>query len=124
MSLYNLENPIEQETVKEVWKYLGIKGSKLNILGETGYPDRIFWVPNGNPFFIEFKQPGNEPRPKQLEIHAWLRQLGYKVEVHDNVSDAFQAVIQAVGTTQISKESRQVLARARRRWVIIRSRSW
>lgn len=120
---FTVENDIEQEACDLVWQYLGIEGSKLKILGDTGYPDRIFWIPGGRPLLIEFKQPGEEPRAKQLHIHEQLRGLGYEVQVHDNAIDAFQAVIDSVDATRISKDGRKVLARARRRCVVLRSRS-
>lgn len=118
-----LENDIEQKACDLVWQYLGIEGSKLKILGDTGYPDRIFWLPGGRPLLIEFKRPGEEPRAKQLQIHEQLRGLGYEVQVHDNSIDAFQAVIDAVDTARLPKDSRKVLTRARRRCAVLRSRS-
>jgi hypothetical protein len=108
-----LESKIEQDTCDLVWKHLGIVGSKLVTPGDTGYPDRIFWLPGGKPLLIEFKRPGEEPEPKQEYIHAQLRKLGYQVEVHDNAIRAFQAVIEAVATARLSKEGREILARAR-----------
>ena len=120
---FTVENDIEQEACDLVWKYLGIEGSKLKILGDTGYPDRIFWIPGGRPLLIEFKQPGEEPRAKQLHIHEQLRGLGYEVQVHDDAIAAFQAIIDAVGATRLPKDGRKVLARARRRCSVLRSRS-
>ena len=117
------ENPIEQSAVKEVWEQLGIKGSKLVVKGETGYPDRIFWLPNGKPFLVEYKRPGEDPRPKQEHIHNELKQLGYDVEVHDDPATTLQACINRLETAQLPKESREVLTRARRRCAVLRSRS-
>lgn len=109
-----LESKIERDAVELVWRHLGIVGSKLVTPGDTGYPDRIFWLPAGKPLLIEFKKPGEEPEPKQEYIHDQLRKLGYIVEVHDNAVRAFQAVIQALESTRLPKESREILARARR----------
>ena len=117
-----IESKIEQKAVDLVWKWLGIEGEKLKIIGNTGYPDRIFWMPGGIPLMIEFKAPGEKPRPKQLEVHKKLINLGYKVEVHDNEFDAFQAVIQAVDTARLSEESLKVLIRAGRQCALLRSR--
>lgn len=116
-----LEADIEQDAVDLVWKYLGIEGSKLAVKGDNGYPDRVFWVPGGRPLLIEFKAPGERPRPKQQDVHVFLRALKYEVQVHDNAIDAFEAVINFVEATRLSKESRQVLARARRRCAVLRS---
>lgn len=123
MGFRNLENPIEAKAVKEIWQELGIKGSKLTILGETGFPDRIFWLPEGKPFLIEFKRPGEKLRAKQQEIHDELLRLGYQVEVHDNVANALEAIINAVEATRLSKKGREILARARRRCAFLRSRT-
>lgn len=115
------ESKIERDAVDLVWKHLGIIGSKLVTPGDTGYPDRIFWIPGGRPLLIEFKRPGEEPEPKQEYIHGQLKQLGYQVEVHDNAIRAFSAVIEAVATTRLSKEGRQILARARSICAVLRS---
>jgi hypothetical protein len=123
MKKFELENDIEIEAVDLVWKYLGIKGSKLKVVGDTGYPDRIFWMPGGRPLLIEFKKPGEEPRPKQLKIHRQLRKLGYQVEVHDNAIEAFQAVIKTVETNPLYEKGNKVLVRARRWCAVLRSRA-
>lgn len=111
--MQNLESKIEQKACDLVWKHLGIVCSKLVTPGDTGYPDRVVWIPGGKPLLIEFKRPGEHPEPKQAYIHDQLRKLGYRVEVHDNAIRAFQAVIDAVEPAQLPKESREVLARAR-----------
>ena len=117
------ESKIEQRACELIKKHLGIKGSKLTVIGDTAFPDRIFWIPGGKPLLIEFKRPGEAPRPKQLHNHAWLKNLGYKVEVHDNELRALQAVIDAVETTQLPKEGREILARARSICALLRPRS-
>ncbi len=117
-----LESKIEQDAVDLIWKYLGVKGSKLSIKGEAGYPDRIFWVPGGKPILIEFKRPGEMPRINQNYIIDNLLKLGYKVEVHDNAVKAFQAVINSVDTKALHEEGHKILIRARRRCAVLRSR--
>ena len=118
-----LESKIERKAVDLVWQHLGIVGSKLVTPGDTGYPDRIFWIPGGRPLLIEFKRPDEEAKPKQEHIHDQLRKLGYQVEVHDNAIRAFQAVIDAVAATRLPKEGREILARARSICAVLRSRS-
>jgi hypothetical protein len=119
---------VEETTCYLCWKHLGVKNSKVRFF-ENGFPDRIFWLPNGSPFLVEFKRLGELPRPKQKEIHEFLTSLGYEVEVHDNVADAFQAVIEAcrrrlaVGARRVPKESNEVLDRASRVCALLRSRS-
>src|SRR5688572_27249648 len=118
-----LESKVEREACDLVYNNLGIANSKLVTPGDTGYPDRIFWLPGGKPFLIEFKQPGKEARVKQAHIHKLLRKLGYLVEVHDDPIDAFEAVINAVDSPRLSKEGRKILARARSLCVVLRSGS-
>lgn len=89
---YELEKDTEHEVVSWAYTQLGITGSKLKIVGDDGYPDRIFWIPGGKPLFIEFKRPGEEPRPKQVYVHNMLRKLGYFVEVCDNVEGAKEII--------------------------------
>lgn len=119
----NTEFKIEREVCDLVWTYLGIESIKLNTLSDSGYPDRLFWLPGGKPLMIEFKRPGFRPTPKQIHVHEKLRSLGYQVEVHDDVHTAFKAIIDAVEAAQVSKESREVLTRARMRCSLLRSRS-
>lgn len=118
-----LESKIEREAVRLVYKHLGITGSKLIVVGSTGYPDRIFWVPGGKPLLIEFKKIGGLVQPKQNYIHTQLRDLGYHVEVHNNALDAFQSVIKAVEASRLSKKGCEVLVRARSVCALLRSRS-
>ncbi len=117
------ETSIERKACDLVYKHLGIEASKLIVKGDTGFPDRVFWLPGGKPFFIEFKKPGEKPTGKQLHIHNQLRKMGYRVEVHDDATLAFQAVIDAVDTTQIPKASHKILDRARGVCSVLRSRS-
>lgn len=119
----NLESKVQKKILGLVWKYLGIKGSKLVTPGDTGFPDLLFWIPGGCPFLIEVKRPGEEARVKQAYVHNYLRELGYQVEVHDDPISAFQAVIDAVAATRLPKESREVLARARSCCALLRSRA-
>lgn len=87
-----LESKIERDTCARAAKLMGVIGTKLVAPGETGYPDRIFWLPVGRPLLIEFKRPGENARPKQVFIHEQLRGLGYEVQVHDNVNEALRAI--------------------------------
>lgn len=107
------ESKIEQKACDLVLKYLGVVGSKLSVIGDTGYPDRVFWLPYGRPLLIEFKKPGEEPEPKQVEIHRRLRRLGYQVEVYDTAAEAFLSVINACDQLPLTPEQKKVLARAR-----------
>lgn len=75
----SVENP-----VVKLAQRLGVPVLKVNPLWAAGWPDRVFFVPGGRPLIIEFKRPGGTTRPKQDEVIAKLRSLGYDVEVIDN----------------------------------------
>jgi hypothetical protein len=117
------EERVEQKARELVWIYLGIRSSRLKVLGDNGYPDDIFWLPGGKPLLIEFKDEDEEPRPLQDEVINELRELGYEVQVHTTAHGAFGAVIDAVDSPQLPKESRKILARARRCCAVLRSRA-
>lgn len=116
------ESKIEKKAVGLIWEHLGIENSKLVTPGNTGYPDRIIWVPGGKPLLIEFKRPGEVLNPRQRYIHDKLKILGYRIEIHDDAVLAFSSVISTLEPTQLSKESREILARARRICSVLRSR--
>ena len=99
-----LEKRIETNTCERVLHELGVASAKLATPGRRGIPDRIFWLPGGIPLMIEFKRPGEEPRPLQSHIHALLKQLGYLVEVHDNEDEAFESVRRTLEAAQLPKD--------------------
>ena len=53
-----LESKVERTACKKIRELLGIESTKLNVRGETGLPDRLFWIPGGRPLFIEFNLLG------------------------------------------------------------------
>lgn len=86
-----LEKVDERKTVE--WAVSqGILVTKLTIAGQTGWPDRCFWLPGGRPLLIEFKRVDEAPRQKQAYIHKQLRELGYDVETHDTKEDAIASI--------------------------------
>lgn len=87
------EATVEQWVCDEAWTRHGVPNLKL---GQHGWPDRLFLIPGGRPLLIEFKAPGEEPRPRQAERHRTLRKLGYDVEVHDDKAQALEAVLTAL----------------------------
>ena len=86
------EKHIEREVVSRA-KLRGITSIKLNTESGRGWPDRMFLIPGGRPLFIEFKRPGGRVSPRQTMIHDRLQKLGYDVEVHDDVDEAFRSII-------------------------------
>lgn len=117
-----VEDPV-MRYCKKRWPEL--EGKKMNGLGQKDWPDRMFNIPGGFPFYIEFKSPGEEPTPKQAYMIAKLKRQGYDVEVHDSKETAIAAITRrmcrdaspvcgpenyerALDTTRLPKESDQV----------------
>ena len=107
-----LEVYIENAACDRILTELGIFSLKLNVKGNTGWPDREFFVPGGCPMLIEFKRPGGglekDLSPKQELIIERLLYARYQVEVHDTVEGAFEAVKRALDAAQLSAGSRSV----------------
>jgi hypothetical protein len=72
----------------------------LHMSGDTGWPDRVFFIDGGKPLIIEFKDVGEEPTPKQKLKHAILRYRGYDIQVHNNKTEALAAVVLAVANAR------------------------
>ena len=70
----------------------GILRVTLNLMGNRGWPDNVYWINGGKPLLIEYKAPGEEPRKLQKYVHKRLRELHYEVEVHDNPADAIKSI--------------------------------
>lgn len=94
-----LEIDIEGRVVHVALHQLRVPSIKLEpYLGETGWPDRQFFIKGGRPLLIEFKRPGEQPTGKQILMHEMLRSIGYDVQVHDNEDEAIAAIIYAMET--------------------------
>jgi hypothetical protein len=81
-----LEKKIEDRVVKWAEK----KGAiclKLNLWGNTGWPDRLFLY-NGRIAFIEFKAPGEKPARNQPARIKKLRSEAFQVGVYDDPAAA------------------------------------
>jgi hypothetical protein len=86
-----LESEIERRSV-EYAKSIGIRNViKLNVIGSVGWPDRVFFK-NGRTLFIEFKRPGEQPRPTQVFKIDMLRNDGFQCEVCDSFVQAKQVL--------------------------------
>jgi hypothetical protein len=67
----------------------------------AGWPDDLFLVEGGRPFFIEFKAPGKKPSPLQISRITLLKELGYDVEVHDDADAATEALTRRVAAARL-----------------------
>jgi hypothetical protein len=108
-----LESSIESAACKKIKAELGVDSLKLNLRGNRGWPDRLFFIPGGRPLLIEFKRPGTEPEPLQVYRHNQLKEWDYAIEVHDTTEGAFRAVARALEAAQVPKGRGQVVAGAR-----------
>lgn len=59
---------------------------KLNLIGNTGWPDRVFLYA-GRQIFIEFKRPGEDLKRNQPARIEELVDQGFTVGVFDNVDN-------------------------------------
>lgn len=87
-----LESDIERPACKKIKNRLGVLSIKLNPLGNTGLPDRMFLLPQGKAVFIEFKRPGGRVRSKQKYWIKILRKLGFTALICDGENEAFEAI--------------------------------
>lgn len=79
----------------KVCEYARKKGwltRKYTSPGHAGVPDRIFFNWDGRILFIEFKAPGEKPRPLQEREHARLRERGFLVFVVDDIDEGKRLV--------------------------------
>ena len=97
-----IERPVRHKALHE----LKVPSVKLNLTGQAGWPDVIFWIPGGKPLLIEFKAPGEEANPLQQHNHEILEFLGYKTEVHDDEESALRSIAKAVGASRLPKKGR------------------
>ena len=97
-----LEKTVEREVCKKALRELGVANMKLAAQGQRGWPDRLFLIPGGRPLLIEFKVPGEEPRPDQESCIKILKLLGYDVEVHDDEHAALLSIRKALDAARLS----------------------
>src|SRR5574340_1169413 len=79
-----LERTVERMACRRALSELGVASMKLAAQGQRSWPDRMFLIPGGRALMIEFKAPGEMPRPDQLQCHDILRMLVYQVGVCDD----------------------------------------
>lgn len=78
---------LEKKIEKKVCDYAQKKGlltPKITVVGERGWPDRLFIDPDGWHVWVEFKAPGKQPRPIQLYRQEQLALRNTVVAVIDN----------------------------------------
>jgi hypothetical protein len=105
-----LENPVVKRALEE----LLVPSIPLKMARgvDSGRPDDLFLIPFGVPLFIEFKWEGWELEPKQEYWHRVLRDLGYEVQVHNNIDEALAAIAAKVVAAAVHAAGGKVSARA------------
>ena len=86
-----LEKHIEAK-VCDYAKQRGLLVYKFTSPARAAVPDRLFVLPGGRVFFIEFKREGQKPTPAQTREHARLWAHGVTVCVVDNVLDGLRVI--------------------------------
>ena len=81
-----LEKQIEAK-VCEYARERGLLVYKFTSPARAAVPDRLFILPSGKAFFVEFKRDGQKATPAQEREHHRLRQHKVSVWVIDNVAD-------------------------------------
>jgi len=74
----SIEKKLER-SLREGIRAKGGMAIKLWSLSFTGLPDRLILLPGGRLDFIEVKDTGEHPSPRQLVVHRQLRELGFNV---------------------------------------------
>lgn len=74
-----------EKKLREQIKKMGGLALKLESQHFTGLPDRMVLMPEGRIFFVETKSTGDKPRKRQLLVHQQLRDLGFSVDVIDDM---------------------------------------
>lgn len=120
--LFNNEADLEDYVCREAQQRWDVPNVKLNLTGNTGWPDRWFLVPCA-PLLIEFKQPGEPLSQRQRLIHIMLLTRGYNVQTHADADKALQAIKHAVDSARIPEKGYQVLATELLSGLISRSRA-
>lgn len=102
------EGALERRVCDKALALHGVASIKLEPPkgSHTGWPDRMFLIPGGCPFLLEFKEVGFKPEPIQEYIHdEVLGKLGYDIAWTDNEEAALEAIAARVqrAKSRISK---------------------
>lgn len=86
---------LEREIESKVCEYAKSKGLlvyKFTSPARSSVPDRLFILPSGKVYFIEFKRTGEVATPQQEREHVRIRGHGVPVFVVDNVSAGYAVI--------------------------------
>ena len=109
-----LEKDIERAFCKELSVLApGTVALKVTPDGSTGWPDRMFLLPDETVFFVEFKRPGGKLRPLQEYRKKHLEDLGFVVFKIDRRNAAAEtlAEVRSIRAARISRRGNQVASK-------------
>lgn len=79
-----LEKTVERTLLMKVREKGGL-AFKFVSPGMAGVPDRVVLLPDGKIAFVELKAPGKKPRALQRYRMRQIEDLGFRVEVLDEI---------------------------------------
>ena len=95
-----LESTIQAAVV--LWaRQHGFLTIKVHERYQLGWPDRLFIAPSGECRWIEFKKPGQYPKPIQVRIHKELAQRNHRVYTVTTRHESIQLLQDALDTPRI-----------------------
>lgn len=96
------ENPMRDRTRVRAERELGVPSLLLNLRYDNGWPDCLFLITGGRPLLMEFKRPGKDLEPLQVERRETLEKLNYDVVGPvDNVDEAMIMIQLALNRAEI-----------------------
>lgn len=96
-AIYELETDIESSTTEILRDTYGVLSVKLVMIANSGWPDRIYFGPNGALVFVEWKRGGNDLSPRQRYIRKLLNAFGFTVQTHRTQKRAIPEILKALG---------------------------
>ncbi len=87
-----LESHIEKKSCQHA-ETLGYEHIKLD-KAKRKWPDRLFLGPNGEKLLVEFKRPGENPRPQQEAFFYRLGKKFHQVHLIDSLDQFKDFLIQ------------------------------
>ena len=89
------EKDLERRFVDVVNRYGGIAYKMQNVY-QSGFPDRVVFMPGGGVCFVEFKSGGEKLRRIQAYVRERLTSMGYRYYVVDS-REQLSEVLKEIG---------------------------
>lgn len=93
----------DEAWVKTEAENIGVESIKV---GHSGWPDRLYLIPGGRPFWIEHKRAGHLGMARQLWRIKRLHDLGYDAEIIDDRHEALRAIREKMEAAQVPRQRR------------------